>query len=254
VKYFLGLDNGGTTTKAALYDLRGKEIAVASVATAMLAPKPGFTERDMEEMWDANCRVIRDVMEQASVSPADIAGVAICGHGKGLYLWGKDGKPARNGIISTDNRAWEYPVQWKKDGTEAKVFARSCQHILACQSVSLLAWLRDNEPAVIPNIQWVFECKDYVRFRMTGEAKAEITDYSGANLVNLHTCSYDDELLALFGLSFIRDALPELCGSTEIAGYVTEEAAEDVLRRMRERRRRHPPCPVSGRSIETVRE
>ena len=144
MKYLLGLDNGGTTTKAALYDLRGKEIAVSSVATAMLAPKPGFTERDMEEMWDANCRVIRDVMEQASVSPQDIAGVAICGHGKGLYLWGKDGHPARNGIISTDNRAWEYPVQWRQDGTEAKVFARSCQHILACQPVSLLAWLRDN--------------------------------------------------------------------------------------------------------------
>ncbi|NLD58394.1 MAG: carbohydrate kinase [Clostridiales bacterium] len=226
MKYLLGLDNGGTTTKAALYDLRGKEIAVSSVATAMLAPKPGFTERDMEEMWDANCRVIRDVMEQASVSPQDIAGVAICGHGKGLYLWGKDGHPARNGIISTDNRAWEYPVRWKRDGTEAKVFARSCQHILACQPVSLLAWLRDNEPDVMGNIRWVFECKDYVRFRMTGEARAEITDYSGANLVNLHTCAYDEELLALFGLAAIREALPPLCNSTEIAGYVTEEAAE----------------------------
>ena len=64
MKYFMGLDNGGTTTKAALYDLTGKEIGVSSVETRMLAPKPGFTERDMEEMWQANCTVIRNVLEK----------------------------------------------------------------------------------------------------------------------------------------------------------------------------------------------
>lgn len=225
MRYFLGLDNGGTTTKAALFDKNGHEVCVASVSTAMLTPKPGFVERDMEEMWQANCSVIREVIAKSEVKAGEIAGVGICGHGKGLYLWGKDGKPVCNGIISTDNRAYAYPVQWQKDGTEEKVFQISCQHIMACQPVSLLAWLRDNEPASYRNIRWVFECKDYVRFRMTGEAKAEITDYSGANLLNLHTKAYDDELLALFGLSEIRNALPPLCSSTEICGYVTEAAA-----------------------------
>ena len=225
MKYFMGLDNGGTTTKAALYDLNGKEIGVSSMETRMLAPKPGFTERDMEEMWQANCSVIRNVLEKTGVSAEDVAGLAICGHGKGLYLWGKDGKPARNGIISTDNRAYAYPLKWKEDGTEEKVFALSCQHIMACQPVSLLAWLRDNEPEVMENVEWVFECKDYVRFRLTGEAKGEITDYSGANLVNLHTRQYDPELLKLFGLEGIMDALPPLCNSVEIAGRVSEEAA-----------------------------
>lgn len=225
MKYFMGLDNGGTTTKAALYDLNGKEIGVSSMETRMLTPKPGFTERDMEEMWQANCSVIRNVLQKTGVSAEDVAGLAICGHGKGLYLWGKDGKPARNGIISTDNRAYAYPLKWKEDGTEEKVFALSCQHIMACQPVALLAWLRDNEPEVMENVEWVFECKDYVRFRLTGEARGEITDYSGANLVNLHTRQYDPELLKLFGLEGIMPALPPLCNSVEIAGCVSEEAA-----------------------------
>ena len=225
MKYYLGLDNGGTTTKAALYDERGREIGVASRETKMICPKPGWTERDMEEMWDANCGVIRDALKKTGVSPEDVAGVAICGHGKGLYLWGKDGRPARNGIISTDNRAYAYPVKWREDGTEARAFGMSCQHVMACQPVAHLAWLRDNEPEVMDNIQWVFECKDYVRFRLTGEARAEITDYSGAHLVNLHTRQYDDALLDCFGLKAIRDALPPLCSSLDIAGRVTEEAA-----------------------------
>lgn len=224
-RYYLGLDNGGTTTKAALYDRQGREIGVASVATAMLTPRPGFVERDMEEMWQANCRVIRDLLGKTGVQPEEIAGVGICGHGKGLYLWGKDGKPLRNGIISTDNRAWAYPLRWQEDGTEDKVFALSCQHIMSCQPVALLAWLRDNEPENYRNIRWVFECKDYVRFRLTGEARAELTDYSGANLLNLHTGTYDRQLLALFGLEDLYEALPPLCGSTEFCGRVTERAA-----------------------------
>ena len=223
--YFIGLDNGGTATKAALFDRRGKEIGKAVVATASITPKPGFVERDMEEMWEANCSVISRVLSETGVDAKDVAGIGIAGHGKGLYLWGKDGRPARNGIISTDNRAWAYPKRWAENGTEEKVF-RTAQHILACQPVSLLAWLRDNEPESYRNIRWVFECKDYVRFRLTGEARAEITDCSGANLMNLHTRDYDGELLKLFGLEEIAEALPPLCRATEICGHVTEEAAE----------------------------
>lgn len=226
MKYYLGLDNGGTTTKAAIFDAFGREVAAASTATEMIVPSPGFTERDMEEMWEANCSVIRSALKKAGADPRDIRCVACCGHGKGLYLWGKNQKPARNGIISTDNRAWRYPEAWEKDGVANRVFALTCQHILASQPVSLLAWLKDNEPEALENTQWIFECKDYVRFRLTGRAFAERTDYSGANLVNLHTGGYDQALLELFGLSSCMEKLPPLCGSADLCGYVTKDAAE----------------------------
>gem|GEM_PF-6377816 len=38
--YYIGLDNGGTTTKAALFSSTGEEIAVCSMSTAMLTPQP----------------------------------------------------------------------------------------------------------------------------------------------------------------------------------------------------------------------
>ena len=86
MQYFLGLDNGGTTTKAAIYDLQGREMGVSSMETKMLTPRPGFIERDMEEMWEANCAVIRGVLEKTGILPGDVAGVAVCGHGKGLSV------------------------------------------------------------------------------------------------------------------------------------------------------------------------
>ena len=225
MRYYLGLDNGGTTTKAALFDRCGRQVASASVLTAMLMPAPGFVERDMEEMWRANCTVIREALAKARVKAEEIAGVGICGHGKGLYLWGKDGRPVRNGIISTDNRAYRYPLQWAADGTAGKVREISCQQILSCQPPALLAWLKEHEPENYERIAWVFSCKDYVRFRLTGEARGEMTDSSGSNLLNLRTKDYDPRLLELFGIPEMAGALPPLCESLEIAGRVTEEAA-----------------------------
>ena len=87
MKYYLGLDNGGTTTKAALFDVHGNEVAVYSVSTDMITPRPGFVERDMEEMWQANCQVIRGVLEKGGVQPEQVAGVGICGHGKSDPCW-----------------------------------------------------------------------------------------------------------------------------------------------------------------------
>lgn len=225
MKYFIGLDNGGTTTKAALYTAKGEEVGLCSVDTRMITPKPGFTERNMDKMWQANCKVLKDLLIKTKTDPADIGGIACCGHGKGIYLWGKNNKPVCNGIISTDNRAEEYPQKWEKDGTAAKVFALSYQKILACQPVSLLAWFRDNEPEIIDRIQWIFECKDYIRFMLTGEAYAEITDYSGTNFLNLTTRQFDPNLLKLFGLEFAMEMLPPLKNSTDICGYINDPAA-----------------------------
>ena len=226
MNYYIGLDNGGTATKAAMFDEAGTEIATACVGTQMLVPRPGFTERDMEEMWQANCTVLRQVLQKSGVSPQNVKCVACCGHGKGLYLWGNDDRPVRYGIISTDNRAWEYPKRWNEQGISSRVFALSCQQVLASQPVSLLAWLRDNEPGAIERTKYIFECKDYIRFRLTRNARAELTDYSGANFVDLHTGEYSPELLALFGLGDCLEKLPPLIRSTDIAGYVTREASE----------------------------
>ncbi|MEG0913695.1 MAG: FGGY-family carbohydrate kinase [Oscillospiraceae bacterium] len=225
MKYYIGIDNGGTTTKAALYDKDGCELCVSSCATDMIAPQADFCERDMEDMWEANCSVIREILEKSKIDPSDVSAVACCGHGKGVYLWGKDNCPVGNGIISTDNRAWEYPVRWEKDGTAKKLYKYTCQSIMSCQPVALLAWIRDNKPGMLDEIKYIFSCKDYVRFRLTGVANGELTDSSGTNLLNLHTRDYDKRILELLGLEMLWDCLPPLKKSSDICGYVTAEVS-----------------------------
>lgn len=225
-KYLIGIDNGGTMSKAALYDLSGKEIAVSSYKTEMIMPKPGFTERSMDEMWQANVNAIRDVIKKSKVNSKDIAGVATTGHGNGMYMIDENGRPSYNGIISTDSRAKEYVNQWYSNGVFDKVLPKTMQSIWAGQPVALLSWFRDNMPQVLKNTKWILMCKDYVRFCLTGKAYAEITDMSGTNLMNVRDVKYDQDLLKEFGLEEIMDKLPPIKYSAEVCGYVTKEAAE----------------------------
>jgi len=225
-KYLLGIDNGGSGIKAVIFDASGNTIAEAYKQVELITPDEGHTERDMDTLWEANCSVIKKAIENSNIESNRILGVSLSGHGKGLYLWGKDNKPAYNGIVSTDTRAYMYPEKWQKDGTAEKVFAKTCQKILSCQPVSLISWLKDNKPEVINNTQWIFGVKDYIRFRLTSEANAEITDISGSNFVNIREAKYDKELLYHFGLEDIIDKLPPLKYSTDISGYITAETGK----------------------------
>ena len=224
----MGIDNGGTMCKAVIFDAKGEEIASSSARLEMLTPQSGFTERDMDELWRVNCAVIRDAIAKSGLAAEAIAGVACTGHGKGLYLWGKDDKPCGHGIVSTDSRAWMYPEKWAADGTAERVFAKTFQKILACQPVSLLCWLRDNQPDILPTIKWIFEVKDYIRYRLTGLACAELTDYSGSGLLNIRDVRFERELLADYGLEALFDALPPLKRSTDFCGGVSQQASDET--------------------------
>ena len=98
----MGIDNGGTACRAVIFNEKGVEVASSSSKLNMITPEAGFTERNMDELWTANSRVIKEAIAKAAIDAKEIKGVACSGHGKGLYLWGKDEKPCYNGIVSTD--------------------------------------------------------------------------------------------------------------------------------------------------------
>jgi L-xylulokinase len=224
-EYLIGLDNGGTSTKAAIFDVKGREIASYGEQTPIITPKSGYVERDMDNLWRTNCNCIKGVLDKGGVRGSDILGIAVCGHGKGLYLWGEDDAPIYNGIVSTDNRAWKYPIMWEKNGIYNELRDKLCQRLMACQQVSLLAWFKDNLPDVYSRAKHVFSVKDYIRFRLTGEAYSEATDISGSGLMDVRNVRFDGDMLKALGIGEVLGKIAPLKYSSDLCGYVTDEAA-----------------------------
>ena len=102
--YLIGVDAGNTMVKAALFDVSGQTLAVAARSSETLQPAPGFVERSPEGLWQAASGAIRDCLEQAGVSGAQVLAVGAAGHGNGLYLLDREGQ-GLVGIQSMDNRA-----------------------------------------------------------------------------------------------------------------------------------------------------
>ncbi|AHG21405.1 3-keto-L-gulonate kinase [Chania multitudinisentens RB-25] len=223
--YFLGVDIGGTVIKAGLYRANGDEVAVAECDGEALAVQPGFSEREMEALWQDLCSTIRQVLSLASVAGEQVRGISFSSHGKGLYAIDKQGKPVRNGIVSSDTRASAMVTDLQRQGVEEMVYPRSLQPIWSSHPAVLLRWLKQHEPAQYAAIDYVLMAHDYLRFRLTGEVAAEITNISGSNLFNQQNGGYDPQLMAVFGIDEVADKTAPLLGSAELAGRVTATAA-----------------------------
>jgi L-xylulokinase len=226
--YLLGIDNGGSFSKAAIFDTEGHEITVASRKVKIIQPFPGWNERDADEMWKDTCDIINKVIHKSGIDSCQISGVGCTGHGNGLYLADEYGNPVRNAINSTDNRAQKYIEEWEKAGIDKKILPLTAQSIWAGQPNALLRWLKDNEPNILEKSKWILMAKDYTRMKLTGEFLAEITDMSGTSLMDVCKRSYNNEVLRFFDLEEIRELLPPLIGSADIAGRVSEKAASET--------------------------
>lgn len=222
-KYLMGIDNGGTYCKAAIFDLDGNQICKKSIQIPLYMPKEGYTQRKPEEIRDCNFKIIAEAVKECD---GEIAAVGVAGHGKGLYLLDKEKNFLYEGIGSTDTRALKYELEWGGGECAKRVYEKTAQKIMACQPAPLLRWMKENERDVYDRIGAVLAVKDFVRFCLTGEVYTEYTDVSGTNLLNLRTKSYDRELLREFGIEEIYDALPPVRKSYDIAGKITAEAAE----------------------------
>jgi L-xylulokinase len=227
-RYLLGIDNGSTVSKAALFDLHGKEVAVASCKMDTEYPHPGWTERDMDKLWQSTACAISEVLAKSGARPEEIAGIGNTGHGNGIYLLDKQGRPLRHGIQSMDSRAAGVVASWNERNLMAQVFPYTIQSFWPAQPNALLVWLKQHEPHNYARVGAILMIKDYIKYCLTGEITADYTDMSGANLMDVRNQRYSRELMALYDLSEVYDALPPLMHSSQVVGQVTPAAAQET--------------------------
>lgn len=226
MNYTLGIDCGGTFIKAALFDQQGNLHSLHRENMTVISEKAGYAERDMTELWQVCTTVVKQAIEKSGISANQIKAVGISAQGKGAFLLDKNNQPLGRAILSSDQRALEIVKQWQKDGIPEKLYPLTRQTLWTGHPVSILRWIKENEPTRYAQIGSVLMSHDYLRFCLTGELHCEETNISESNLYNMETGQYDPQLAELLGLQEIIEKLPLVIKPNEIAGYVTQQAAE----------------------------
>jgi len=225
----LGIDAGLTRTKAALFDAVGREAAAAGVSNEIDRPIPGAAERSMDQAWTDAVRAIRAALAAASASGADVAAVGVTGAMVGVWPVDEAGRPVRPAVLVADTRGQEAIDRAEASDPRAldRIFrSDGCVVEPGC-TLPALRWLFDHEPAVMARTRCVLTCKDWLRFRLTGELASDVTEAAVAP-GDARARGRSPEMLRLFGLERRAGLFPSVRPSESIGGYVTEAAAAET--------------------------
>lgn len=221
----IGIDAGGTMTKAALFDCTGRELACARDRNVMRLPHPGWTERDADRMWQAAASAVRQVLAVSGTAPGNVAAISVSGYGSGLYLLDRAGDPVRPGIVSTDSRTLDLLADWEASGVNRHVERMVHQTTWAGQSLALLAWLQRHEPDVVDRTWRISFCKDFLRGRLCGDLSTDPTDAGSSGLLDMATGRWAEDALRLLGMEAWIPKLPAIGRSDAVVGAISASAA-----------------------------
>ena len=223
MKYFLGIDNGGTLIKACVFDEQGNLKGKGKSNVNLITPFPKAAERNPDEIFNANIDAINNAIKNASIKGEDITAIGLSGHGKGLYMLDKNGKSFTNSLLSSDARATQITQSWKADGTEDKIFDISLNRIVAGQPLPLLKWFKTNDRQTYDKTAYVLSVNDYIRYRLTGVISCNLNDLSGSALINLKTGKLDEKILKLAGIKEVYEKIAPIISSFDIGGKTSKE-------------------------------
>jgi len=227
-KYILCIDNGLSVSKTALVDFSGNLVRVSSFKTEIIN-KNGFSEIDMDWFYTKTFAAIKELISSSNIDSGDIAIVGNSAHGAGLYLIDNLGRPVRKAITSMDSRGESLISKWEKEGID--FYSKTYTNMWNGQAIPLLYWLKEHEKDNFQKTNKILFCKDWIKFKLTGQVTTDYTDASNAGLINLRSKNYDPEIYKMYDLDSIYEKLPKLNRSYDIIGYVTKEAAEKTCLR-----------------------
>lgn len=222
-KYILTIDQGTTSTRAILFDHKANTIGIYQMEFTQICQKSGYVEHNADEIYQTVLECIKNVIINSSVDPKEIDSIAITNQRETTVAFDFSGKPLANAICWQSRQSQKICDDLIEAGFEDMIYQKTGLHINPYFSASKIKYLIENNPnikALNDEKKVLFGTMDsYILYRLTNGAsfKTDATNVSRTMLFNIHTLSYDDELLALFNVK--KSSLPQVMNSADNFGY-----------------------------------
>ena len=223
MRYLIGVDFGGGSSKATLLREDGAVVATAAQEYPTAYPKMGWAEQDPEDSYRTLVYNIRALLRESAVSPDDISAIALDGATHTAVLLDDADRVIRPSIYWTDRRSAEQADRLLREH-QGQILEQALNVPSPLWTLPQLIWLREREPESFGQIHRILFMKDYVRYRLTGDFVTDRIEAMGSMLLDARTETWSPALCALAGIS--PEVLPELVSPTQILSPLRPEAAQ----------------------------
>ena len=223
-KYILSIDQGTSGSRVILFDYYGRVFQSASREIKQFYPNPGWVEHNPQEYITTILDCIKEVLEKSKINAGEIASIGITNQRETVILWDKEtGKPLYNAIVWQCRRTADYCTYLKSKGYSDLINEKTGLVIDAYFSATKIKWIIDNVAGVKEKIKkgevLAGNVDSWIIWNLS-KGKHHVTDYSNASrtlLLNINNLKWDNELLAIFGIS--EGILPELRQSSGVMAF-----------------------------------
>ncbi|PLX88973.1 MAG: glycerol kinase [Desulfuromonas sp.] len=205
--HIMAIDQGTTSSRAMIFDARGRCAVLAQQEFRQIYPHDGWVEHDPEDIWSSVVSVCREALAQAAERGLDIVGIGITNQRETTLLWDRDsGRPLGNAIVWQDRRTAALCARLKEEGHEPLIRERTGLLLDPYFSATKLHWLLSQTSGGRERAargELAFGTVDsFLLWRLTG-GRLHATDATNAArtmLFDIRRQQWDDDLLALFDI------------------------------------------------------
>jgi len=205
--YILSVDQGTTSSRAIVFDHLGNIASKSQYEFTQHYPADGWVEHDPEDIWNTTLQAVRDNQDTLGTTREQIAGIGITNQRETTVIWERDtGKPIYNAIVWQDRRTADICEQIVAAGHAESISKSTGLLIDAYFSATKISWILDHVDGARARAEkgeLAFGTIDtFLIWRMTGGLThaTDATNASRTLLFNIHSQSWDDELLTIFNV------------------------------------------------------
>lgn len=223
MRYTIGVDFGGSSSKATLLREDGRVIAAASCEYPTYYPQSGWAEQDPEDSYNAFVQNVRELLSASGVNPEEIAAISLDAATHTAVLLDEHDRPVRHAIYWTDTRSSAEAAELREACGE-EITQLSFNSVSSLWTLPQLLWLSRHEPKALARTKKIMAVKDYVRYRLTGDFVTDDVEAMGFLLLDANRNAWSGRLCSLGGVT--EEMMPRIVRPDQRLSPIRQEALE----------------------------
>ena len=236
-KYILTHDLGTSGNKAVVFDLKLNSLYQTKVNYPIYYPKQRWVEQESEDFWNSVIRATHTLVNENNINPDDIIGLIFDSQGNCTIPIDEQGIPLMKCISWLDTRASTITHRYSEGEDLVAGYNFETLNMFLDNTggapglngkdpISHIQWIKKYETDIYERTYKFLNVKDFIVYKCTNRAIISIDLGNISWMMDSNKLNWSDKILDKFEID--KQKLPEIKKSTDVAGYLTKKAAEEL--------------------------